>query len=529
VEIMMKKLNYQSIKFKLKYLLTLFIPVVVIGSCILLLLKSKDIKNNSRQIKAIEKIKVEKINNVLLNDISSTSSDLMYLSENLQLKRYLNGQINDLSDIEKEFLSFSENKKLYGQIRYIDESGMEKIRINYNKGDPYIVRRENLQNKLSRYYFKDTIKLNKKDIFLSKFDLNIENGKVELPFNPTLRFATPVFDQDGGRKGIVIFNFFGEKLLSNINKKLKNHNDLSTFLVDDHSYYLRSFEDHKEWGFMFEDKQNINFKNDSPEVWKEIQNNSSGSIYHENILFTYNKIYPNGTGNKNYYWVIFTKSDISKFNHKINLIFFERVLALTILALLLSIIYSSSKYSEYEYSRMLLEKNEELFYNSTMDKLTNIYNRNHLIELFTKEFSKCLRHNSDLVCLIIDLDHFKKVNDTYGHLAGDYVLKTVSELIKKEVRNEDIFGRYGGDEFLLILPHTTLDGGNKVAEKIKNKIEENQFKIKGINFHVTFSVGISQLDQSMKNIDDLIEKADISLYKSKEIKKACDQDVQSLT
>ncbi|UUV20129.1 GGDEF domain-containing protein (plasmid) [Fusobacteria bacterium ZRK30] len=150
-----------------------------------------------------------------------------------------------------------------------------------------------------------------------------------------------------------------------------------------------------------------------------------------------------------------------------------------------------------------------------MDKLTDIYNRNYLLELFVKEFSKCLRHNINLVCLIIDLDNFKETNDTYGHLAGDYVLKTVSQLIKNKIRSEDIFGRYGGDEFLLILPYTSLNDGKKVAEKIKNKIKKKQFKNKGVNFRVTFSVGISKLDQSMKNIDDLIEKADISLYKSK--------------
>jgi len=521
----MAKLNYQKIKYKLKYILIIFIPIIVTGFLILFIIKSKSSEGNLKKIKSIEKVEVEKIHNILLSDVLSVTSDLMYLSQNYQLNKYFRGQIKDLNDIEEDFLLFSKNKKLYDQIRYIDESGMEKIRINYNKGNPYIVKRENLQNKVSRYYFKDTMILDKKDIFLSKFDLNMENDRVEIPHNPTLRFATPVFDPDGRKKGIVIINYFGEELLSNINEKLKNQEGASSFLVDDYSYYLKSVEKYKEWGFMFEGKQDLNFKNDFPEIWKQSQKNNSGSIYQKNILFTYNKIYPNGNSDKNYYWIIFTKSDISGYEYKNNLIFFQRILFLAIATLLLSVIYSNSRYVEYEYSRILLEKNKELnnknkqlFYSSTMDKLTGIYNRNYLIELFNKEFSKCLRHNVDLICLIIDLDQFKEVNDTYGHLAGDYVLKTVSQLIKKEIRNEDIFGRYGGDEFLLILPCISLDDGNKVTEKIKNKIKKNQFKNKGINFHVTFSVGISKLDQSMKSIDDLIEKADISLYKSKRAK-----------
>lgn len=504
----MKNLNYQKIKYKLKYLLIIFIPIIIIGILVLFTITSKKNGNKLKRIKAIEIIEVQKIHNILLSDILSVKSDLMYLSQNFQFNKYLDGQIKDLKGIEQDFLLFSKNKKTYGQIRYIDESGMETIRINYNKGDPYIVKKENLQDKSNRYYFKDTIILDEKNFFLSKFDLNIENGSIEFPYNPTLRFATPVFDSKGRKKGIVIINYFGKELLDNINKKLQIQEDALPFLIDNNSYYLKSTEKNKEWGFMLEGRQDINFKNDSPEIWKQIEKNSFGSFYQNKILYTYSKVYPNKNNNKNYYWVIFTKANVSKYEHDNSCVFFQMVLFLIIIALLLSIIYSNSKYSEYEYSK-------ELFYNSTMDKLTGIYNRNYLMALFKKEFTKSLMNEIDLICLIIDLDHFKNINNTYGHLTGDYVLKTVSQLIKEEVRNEDIFGRYGGDKFLLILPCSSLDDGNKVAEKLKNKIRNNQFKNKEINFNVTFSVGIAKLDHSMKNIDNLIEKADISLYKSK--------------
>jgi len=513
----MKNLNYQKIKFKFKYISIIFIPIIVIGIWILFAIKTKNSEENLKKIRSIEKIEVEKIHNILLSDIVSVSSDLIYLSQNSQLNKYLNNTIKNLDDIDKDFLLFSKSKKIYGQIRYLDKNGMEKIRINYNNGNPYIVKKEDLQNKFNRYYFKDSISLEKGHIFLSDFDLNIENGKIEIPYNPTLRFATPVFDLDGNTKGIVIINYFGKRLLNNINKKLKN--DGSSFLINSYSYYLKSDEKNKEWGFMFKEKQDINFKNEYPEIWKQTKINDSGSIYENNILFTYNKIYPNIKSDKDYYWIIFTKSDLSKYEYENNIDFLQRILLLTTIALLLSVMYSKSKYSEYKHSRILLQKNKELFHNSTVDKLTDIYNRDYLIILFEKEFSKSLRHKINLICLIIDLDNFKMINDTYGHLVGDNVLKIVAQLIKEEIRSEDIFGRYGGDEFFLILPYTTLDEGNKVAEKIKNKVKKYPFQNKKTNFNVTFSVGISKLEPSMKTIDDLIEKADISLYRSKERKK----------
>lgn len=360
MELIMKNLNYQKIKYKSKYILIIFIPIIIIGVWALFMIKSKNNEDNLKKIKAIEIIEVQKIHNILLDDVLSVTSDLMYLSQNFQFNKYLNGQIKDLNGIEEDFLLFSKNKKTYGQIRYIDESGMEVIRINYDKGDPYIVKKENLQNKANRYYFKDTIILEEKKIFLSRFDLNIENDSIEFPYNPTLRFATPVFNSKGIKKGIVIINYFGEELLDNIYKKLKIQEDSLPFLIDENSYYLKSVEKHKEWGFMLEDRKDFNFKNDSPETWKQIQKNDSGNVYQNKILYTYKKVYPNKTNNKNYYWVIFTKADVLEYEDENNFIFFQMVFFLTIIALLLSIIYANYKYYEYENSRALIEKKEEL-------------------------------------------------------------------------------------------------------------------------------------------------------------------------
>jgi diguanylate cyclase (GGDEF)-like protein len=163
----------------------------------------------------------------------------------------------------------------------------------------------------------------------------------------------------------------------------------------------------------------------------------------------------------------------------------------------------------------LEEKNEQLFLHSTIDPLTNTYSRRYFTELFSKELTKSKRHHSPLCCIIFDIDHFKKVNDNYGHLAGDYILKSVSKIIHREIRNEDIFGRYGGDEFVIVLPAINLNNAEIVAEKIRKSIHNETFVFDTINIKVTLSIGISSVDDSIDTIEAAIENSDSALYLAK--------------
>lgn len=164
----------------------------------------------------------------------------------------------------------------------------------------------------------------------------------------------------------------------------------------------------------------------------------------------------------------------------------------------------------------LEKKNEELYQNSITDRLTGVSNRLFLLDFLNREFSKARRKETPLSCIILDIDHFKKVNDSYGHLAGDRILAETAKLINSEVRNEDVFGRYGGEEFLLILPDTTMDEARKVGEKVRTAVESNTVLFEGKELKITISLGLAEyLNSESANEDQLIGSADTALYSAK--------------
>ncbi|MBR1617969.1 GGDEF domain-containing protein [bacterium] len=159
---------------------------------------------------------------------------------------------------------------------------------------------------------------------------------------------------------------------------------------------------------------------------------------------------------------------------------------------------------------------------ATIDALTH-YNNRHQFEKRLKETTAyAIRQNTPLCCIMSDIDFFKKVNDTYGHAVGDCVLREVAKTIKKELREEDIPSRYGGEEFIFLLPNTSIKDAEFVAQRLKKAVEEKkinieEYKIEGVKeISVTISIGVSEFDKSEKNPNSLYETADSALYVAKE-------------
>jgi diguanylate cyclase (GGDEF)-like protein len=167
------------------------------------------------------------------------------------------------------------------------------------------------------------------------------------------------------------------------------------------------------------------------------------------------------------------------------------------------------------YQKQLSEALLELEQTSITDGLTRIYNRRHLQTCFNLEFSRASRHRTALSLIMFDLDHFKKVNDTHGHPAGDAVLKEVAQRVKSLMRAEDIFGRYGGEEFSVLLPDTDLAGAVAAAERIRLIIEADPIVSGNLLIPVSTSLGVSTLTEKMRNAEELLQLADDSLYDSK--------------
>jgi len=151
---------------------------------------------------------------------------------------------------------------------------------------------------------------------------------------------------------------------------------------------------------------------------------------------------------------------------------------------------------------------------ATRDELTGLFNRRHLLELLEYEKKRSSR-GGGLFCLgMLDIDHFKNVNDTHGHLTGDAVLRAVATMIDKTLRNAEFCGRYGGEEFLIVLTQTDIKGALIGAERVRNNIENILFPEIGSDFKVTVSIGLSEY-QIREDVDKIIARADEALYRAK--------------
>lgn len=157
---------------------------------------------------------------------------------------------------------------------------------------------------------------------------------------------------------------------------------------------------------------------------------------------------------------------------------------------------------------------EKLKEKSIVDELTRILNRRGIMEILTREFARSQRFKNPLSVLMIDIDDFKKINDTYGHLVGDKVLQTIAFVLKNNLRATDAVGRYGGEEFLVILPETNIEAAEIVAEKLRKEVAKKAFKYKDQVFKITISIGAAQMKEE-DTVESLIQRADEALYISK--------------
>ncbi|WP_456451283.1 diguanylate cyclase [Hydrogenimonas sp.] len=164
-------------------------------------------------------------------------------------------------------------------------------------------------------------------------------------------------------------------------------------------------------------------------------------------------------------------------------------------------------------SRLLMEKLKE---KSMRDGLTGVYNRKFLEEFIDQINKQAQRHTTNYAVLMLDIDFFKQVNDTYGHDIGDQFIRLLAQTIQESVRNADIVARYGGEEFVVLLHQSTPEGAKKVAEKIRTAFEKRTIHINGKHIHKTVSVGLSLFPQDAKTLREAIKYADVALYRAKE-------------
>ena len=158
---------------------------------------------------------------------------------------------------------------------------------------------------------------------------------------------------------------------------------------------------------------------------------------------------------------------------------------------------------------------DEIYRMTTVDGLTQVFNRRYFEDAIERELSRSRRYTRPLSLVLLDIDHFKKINDTYGHLAGDAVLKEVALTVRSRTRREDVFARFGGEEFALLLPEVDSKGAAHLAEKARKLIERHTFTFDGEDITVTMSAGVATLLKKNESPNELIKRADEKLYEAK--------------
>jgi len=273
-----------------KRFLMLFLPLLTLILILSAIFTQTVARNNAGNFAKKEESHVKIIHRAISVNINTVFSDLFLLSGNCHLQGVLDTNEQEfMESVREDYLIFSDVKGDYDQIRFLDEQGMETIRINYNAGTPSVVPNEQLQNKGSRYYFKDAYRLDADEVYVSPFDLNIEHGKIEQPLKPMIRIGTPVFDNQGRKRGVLLLNYLGQKLLDLLALPGTSSHYM---LINPEGFWLKGPSAQDEWGFMFDERINRKFSAAFPGAWSQITARDCGQFSNKNGLFTFATVYP---------------------------------------------------------------------------------------------------------------------------------------------------------------------------------------------------------------------------------------------
>jgi methyl-accepting chemotaxis protein len=314
---------------------------------------------------------------------SSVFNDLLYLSQRKELSITKDFSLKDERIRQlNDFKSFVSNKKIYDQLRYIDKKGQEILRVNYNKGNVISVEENKLQSKAGSYYVDDALDLGKGQIYISRFDLNKEKGKVENPIKPMIRFVTPYMNSINQLDGLIVFNYLGENLINDL--KEADQSVISNIqVINEDGYYLYSGEESKDWAFMTGEEKG--FFKDHPEAWKAIKTNKNYNFKSKDGIFHILPVDPdkfaeNLVGKKmnqnmsnNFYVIVHVQEELIKSVYRDAIIKGIIIFLITaIIGLILVKLYINKKDGEIKHKKTLEENLE--FNKTVVDKIKSSAN-----------------------------------------------------------------------------------------------------------------------------------------------------------
>ena len=510
------------------YFIISFALVFVLSFLVLFFLEKEVRTTKIEAVQSQEQMVVKLENDFMDREFSMVLSDLHYLHHAFENELV---DTNNYVNVAANWAEFSTQRRIYDQIRYIDANGDEKIRINISEKGGHIVSVKDLQNKKDRYYFTETVKLNDESVYVSPLDLNIEQGKIEIPYKPMIRLSTPVYDEKGKLQGIIVLNYLADYMLSGF-RDLANNSQGEIILLNANGYSLSSSNPENDWNFMFDEKKGKTFEHEFPNEWKSIIENKSQFTTEKGLItvtpvvlshkFNADKMNTHDQqitlGDGNWYIVSLierTQKNGELFNDNVwamaldvfvkNIYYF---IMMGIISGLVGLVYVNRK----TYSRIK--------YYSEFDPLTKTFNRRAGIAKLNELFPSDDRRQFLVSLCFIDINGLKEVNDTLGHKMGDELIITVADIIKRTIREQDFLVRLGGDEFLIVFNGIGIDMAEKIWERIiqeYNKINTTEDRA----YLISVSHGVVDFDNKQKtHVDDLISAADEKMYHEKRIIKA---------
>lgn len=521
------KMKEGPLKLIFKYMKTLsaaFAITLFVLVCSYAAYEKRDVDTDRAFLAKEHEIFISGQKRLIDTELSEIVSDLLYLEENAFFKNYIYGN-GTKEDVENEWLLFAGKMKQYDQLRYLDKQGNEIIRINFNEGKPVIVGKDALQNKGDRQYFIETIKLDNRNIYRSAFDLNVEGSQIDLPTKPMIRFGLPVFDQDNSKCGVIVVNYLGRNIIENVKRSMRDNNFMQ--LVNEEGYWLAGTNSESEWAFMYPDKRGETFDNRFPEEWSRILAEKNGQFFTSKGLFTFRIVNPDiearsrliGTNDESVKingadkaWFLISHVPPSVIPYASNengyLIGLKRLYEIP--SLLIGIMFIACVFTIL--FTLYRAENAKLMEIATHDIMTGCLNRRAGTQIIEEGIKRAERYKEPLSMFLLDIDHFKNVNDTWGHIAGDRVLKEVAKIIRKEIRESDNVIRSGGEEFVVFMPRTDLKGALLAAEKLRLALENQPHPNVG---KVTASFGVAEKRKEETQLQ-WYKRVDDALYRAKE-------------
>ena len=533
-----------------RYLLTLILPSGLLCLIFVSSLHHADQVRVRESLEAAEELRLVAGARSLIGDIEMIAGDTRLMASLPSLARALDkGDAPSLAAFTADLVALSASRRLYDQLRWIDESGMERVRVDYVQNQPFVVPVERLQNKAQRYFFVDTMKRAPGEIYVSPFDLNIEQGRVETPFKPTLRLGMPVVDQAGHPRGIVMVNYFGRYLLDKFSDVTEaGEGGVRVSLLNRDGYWLVAPQAGDEWGFMFGRKEHFGTR--FPEAWARISAGGRGQFEDDDGLWSFITVRPLGAGMASaagspladsggsasigadqYVWKVVSRIPPDMLMRMANrslggwilitLLFMGALLAGAFVLARANQRRDAMAESLRTLNRRLEDKvrqrTEELLQQAIRDPLTSLFNRRYLDETLPREIHRALREEESLAVVMIDLDHFKRFNDQWGHEAGDIVLLGVAEALLDGLRASDIACRYGGEELLVVMPGADADEAVRRITAIAAQARSVGARVMGREIDaITFSAGVATVPEHGDSAEVLVRAADRALYMAKE-------------